>query len=935
MPPVGVCPDVTLIQQLAARKLSGADQESVLAHVERCAACAQKLKALGEAPGISDQQTLRPREPVRTPRLQATCAGCGKGIKVNPELAGKKIKCPHCKQAVHVPPGAAAARSGEPETQLPANPGVATCTYPALKAHYDFLAAAQAPDELGRLGPYRVLEVLGAGGMGVVFRAEDPQLVRLVALKAMLPALAASDSARQRFLREARAAAALKHDHIVTIHQVSEDRGVPFLAMEFLEGEPLDARLEREGKLPVAEVLRLGIEIALALSAAHQRELIHRDIKPANIWLEARLGEPGASATGGRVKLLDFGLARAVTEGGQLTQEAAIVGTPAYMAPEQAQGKSLDARCDLFSLGCVLYRMATGKPAFKGSDMVSTLMAVATEEPPTPVSLNHELPIKLSKLIVALLAKEPAERPPSAQAVVAELQDIAAALARQRVLPAKPVRAPVTQHTPALKRPIVVGVVGGLLFLMVVGLCAVGMVLRRQPRDDTIVAEDVPADPGEQKTAPLPQTDDDGFEPIFNGKDLAGWFVENGDKQSWDVANGEIIAWGKDGKTRNYLLSERVYADFRLRLEFNLAKGALSGVALRALRGETMPHADHKMPVNDHPQFKLLEPRTNEETGTTHGVLNTAYVAPGQSAELKAPGDWNRVELEVKGRSLRAWVNGKEVTNTSLAPGSLLADGSVPGLNRSRGRIGLLKQVGIARFRNIAIKELPAEPGVGAGGGPQQGFPVIIAERQRAKWRIANGCLEQTSKSENVMLSFGDPTWSHYDFSLEFRRAQGDCWLLFHLQLEPDWRKNRQCLFGVCAEDNRVQHLQGSIDEKWQAYASKNGPLGNTWMRARVSVRGSRAQCFLNEQKLFDCNVAPHAAGLVGLRTWGGAYQFRNIKVTDPSGKVQLEGLPDLDSAWSADARAASAAGFVPIFNGKHRSGWTVGSGDLDARDRN
>ena len=135
------------------------------------------------------------------------------------------------------------------------------------KEQYDFLAPPQAPDELGRLGPYRVLQVLGAGGMGVVFRAEDPQLQRLVALKAMLPGLAASDSAKQRFLREARAAAALKHDHIVTIYQVGEDRGVPFLAMEFLEGESLDERLKREGKLPLAEVLRIGREMAEGLAA--------------------------------------------------------------------------------------------------------------------------------------------------------------------------------------------------------------------------------------------------------------------------------------------------------------------------------------------------------------------------------------------------------------------------------------------------------------------------------------------------------------------------------------------------------------------------------------------------------------------------------------------------------------------------------------------
>src|SRR5437764_5748351 len=164
----------------------------------------------------------------------------------------------------------------------------------------------------------------------------------------MRPALASGKAARQRFLREARAAAAVKHDHIVTIYAVGEDRGVPFLAMEFLEGEPLDARLEREKNLPMAEVLRIAREISEGLAGAHDKGLIHRDIKPANVWLEGQWG---------RVKILDFGLARAAREHAQLTQTGAILGTPAYMAPEQARGETVDARCDLFSLGCVLYRM--------------------------------------------------------------------------------------------------------------------------------------------------------------------------------------------------------------------------------------------------------------------------------------------------------------------------------------------------------------------------------------------------------------------------------------------------------------------------------------------------------------------------------------------------------------------------------------------------
>jgi len=174
----------------------------------------------------------------------------------------------------------------------------------------NFLAPAEGPGEIGRLGGYRILKILGSGGMGVVFHAEDPALQRPVAVKAMLPRMAASASARLRFLREGRAAASLHHDHIVPIYQVGEDRGVPFLAMPLLRGESLEDRLKREGEgaLPPAEVCRIGREIAEGLAAAHARGLVHRDVKPANVWLESD-GE-SVMPTSGRVKILDFGLAR-------------------------------------------------------------------------------------------------------------------------------------------------------------------------------------------------------------------------------------------------------------------------------------------------------------------------------------------------------------------------------------------------------------------------------------------------------------------------------------------------------------------------------------------------------------------------------------------------------------------------------------------------
>ena len=215
--------------------------------------------------------------------------------------------------------------------------------------------------------------------MGVVFQAEDPQLKRPVAFKAMLPALAASDVGRQRFLREAQAAAAIEHDHIVAIYQVGEDRGVPFLAMEFLKGEPLDDWLKRDEHLPLAEMLRIGREIAEGLAAAHETGLIHRDIKPANIWLEGKRS---------RVKILDFGLARA----GRRTRPP----DPARGDRRHAglhgprAGRRRSRRCPLRPVQPRLRPLSDvhRRAAVPGQRRVSTLMAVAMHEPPAPVQLK-------------------------------------------------------------------------------------------------------------------------------------------------------------------------------------------------------------------------------------------------------------------------------------------------------------------------------------------------------------------------------------------------------------------------------------------------------------------------------------------------------------------------------------------------------------------
>ncbi len=282
-----------------------------------------------------------------------------------------------------------------------------------------FLSPAEQSDEIGRIGSYRVLKVLGTGGMGEVYLAEDEHLKRRVALKVMKPTVAMDPVAKQRFLREAQAMAALDHDHIVHVYQVGEDQGVPFVAMQLLKGEMLEQKVRREGRLSVAEILRIGQEAAEGLAAAHEAGLIHRDIKPSNIWL----AEPR-----GRVKILDFGLAHVADADVQLTQSGVIAGTPAYMAPEQARGERVDARCDLFSLGSTLYRMATGEMPFKGTNTTAILLSLVNDQPVPPLEINVEMPDALSQVILKLLEKDPDQRFPTAREVVETLEEIEADL---------------------------------------------------------------------------------------------------------------------------------------------------------------------------------------------------------------------------------------------------------------------------------------------------------------------------------------------------------------------------------------------------------------------------------------------------------------------------------------------------------------------------
>ena len=359
--PQPACNDDSLIA-LLSDDFSHQESESTLDHLESCTQCQQRLSDL-----VASRDEWQ-----RAAKLISTCY----------EHAG----------------------SGQPVSSLSLEqyPVVWTESMAAR-----LLSPASHPEMLGRLGRYEIEGLIGSGGMGVVFKAFDRELNRPVAIKVLAPFLASSGLARKRFSREARAAAAVVHPHVVPIHNVETERESPFIVMQFVSGESLQERIDREGSLELCEVLRIGMQVADGLSAAHDQGLVHRDIKPSNTLLEEDVD---------RALISDFGLARAADDA-SLTRTGIHAGTPQYMSPEQASGESIDARSDLFSLGSMLYTMCTGQPPFRAESSLGVMRKISDESPIPIRELNPEIPEWLCSTINKLMAKEKSERFQSAHEV--------------------------------------------------------------------------------------------------------------------------------------------------------------------------------------------------------------------------------------------------------------------------------------------------------------------------------------------------------------------------------------------------------------------------------------------------------------------------------------------------------------------------------------
>jgi WD40 repeat protein/anti-sigma factor RsiW len=368
MTPQTPCPDQATLASLLDGRLAEAEEAPLSRHLEQCARCRAALDALAVADGVREMRPgpITPPDEVLRRAMDA--------LKADP----RRLSTPH-----------------------PVDDGLV-----------GLLAPTDEPGLLGRLGPYEITGLVGRGGAGIVLKGFDPSLNRFVAIKVLAPHLASSVAARQRFAREARATAAVSHEHVVAIHGVDEANGLPYLVMEYVAGISLQERLDRTGPLELEEVLRIGAQVASGLAAAHAQGLVHRDVKPGNILLESGIE---------RVKITDFGLARAADDA-SLTQSGAVSGTPAYMAPEQARGDPLDYRADLFSLGSVLYAMCTARAPFRASTTLAVLRRVMEEEPPALREVNPAAPEWLAAIIARLHAKDPAQRFPSADEVARLLE---------------------------------------------------------------------------------------------------------------------------------------------------------------------------------------------------------------------------------------------------------------------------------------------------------------------------------------------------------------------------------------------------------------------------------------------------------------------------------------------------------------------------------
>jgi serine/threonine protein kinase/Leucine-rich repeat (LRR) protein len=642
-----------------------------------------------------------------------------------------------------------------------------------------FLEPSSKPGSIGRLAHYEVLDVVGRGAFGTVLRAFDEKLHRVIAIKVLAPEMAATSPARKRFLREAQASAAIRHENVVSIHAV-EEKPLPYLVMEYIPGLTLQQRLDERGPLDIATVLRLGRQIAEGLAAAHDQHLIHRDIKPGNILLETGVQD--------RVKITDFGLARAADDA-SLTQSGTIAGTPMYMAPEQALGHKLDHRADLFSFGSVLYQMVSGRPPFRAPTSLAVLKRVAEEAPRPIQEIIPETPQWLCDIITKLHAKNPDERYQSAREIAAVLADCEAQLKAHAGLKDLSLIPRSKPHPSGWRKWIA-------LTAVMCPLMAFGLYTLNRPSeplkatgDETSnkLPEPAPIKPDSALAASQVKeqgaSKSENWVQLFNGKDLTGWKFHPDQPGDWNVRDGVLR-----GSTRqSHLFSQRGdYENFRLRAEVKINLGGDSGLLFRAPFDLRRGRTPAEFGIPGCYEVELQENRSHlRPTGSISEA--TAEAAPTNLSQaidrsLTQPDEWFSIEVIAENNHFTTKINNIEAANCTD-----------PLRKHHTGHLAL--QVWnpntLVQFRKIEIMELPS-----SGSTPvdlairrfasEEWINVIPLVDPRAdKWNNPlTGLNEWRRQGEELVTGYADvkpgklllpldADWRSYEWEIEFTRRSG------------------------------------------------------------------------------------------------------------------------------------------------------------------
>jgi serine/threonine protein kinase len=705
------CPNPKSLQQLLDETLPADEQPTIQAHLETCERCQKVVEHLA-AGGATWDRTAQNLTPVPM-RDETALFNVVEKLQDTP-------KSPDPTQAE------------------------------AVKAPHDedlsFLQPSTKPDSLGRLDEYEILSIVGKGGFGIVLKAFDEELHRIVAIKVLSPSIAANGTARQRFIREAISAAAIMHENVVTIYRVNKTAKIPYLVMQFVSGFTLNDKIESTGALSLKEILRIGTQTAEGLVAAHKQGLIHRDIKPANILLENGVE---------RVKITDFGLAR-LADDASVTQSGVIAGTPMFMSPEQADGQPIDLRSDLFSLGSVLYVMCTGKAPFRATSTMAVMKRVC-EETPRPIhESNPELPSWLGDLIAKLHAKKPGDRFQTAQEVAEllgqRLADLQAGRAEPRERPGEaPVKVdlpssrkhqgPDAPRSPARRRWVAALVVFVIMIVLLpIVLIAIGVsyfvVGHRAGVQEEIVGN-----------RPVVQVaDNDGWIQLFNGKDLTGWVPRIPPKLKSDsvfqlMNGGVLFAHGTTtSPAAGYLRTAQTYDDFILDMECESNVMDPFNKTIGGLLFQIAP-PDLALPAGDGSNLGIL---MNIPPGNTDGFIR-ANAASGSKDLMKNidwrefKSGWNHLQIESGPGRFVVALNGKQLS-------------AVNDFQRKKGYIGIWAYATGMRYRNIRIKELRPSPPLAIAP-----FDAAKAKEHQNAWAKHLGVESEITNSIGMKLRLIPP----------------------------------------------------------------------------------------------------------------------------------------------------------------------------------